>query len=265
MCSIKLFYVTMNTHTHTLTIEYLTKDFFDISIYETSEKEDFYSRFSTNCSLPTVFSPTPSSQTMFSPSSVDEDAVGKGYLEVYPIHIFGDKPKHNSSIKFNRTVSKLVPSASGESFAAINSDYSEHTTRHRNRLNIAAGQYDSVFFDDDADTCSVFTTMHQPYQIRSKPTLLSNGYHLTNGYHLAPSTNLPLSVKQTVDFDLTKPDQQLTPTIKFGKNSFSYIDQNDEDGECNELKLIFNEHKLQFYSCLIFFFFLECLGSLPVW
>lgn len=157
---------------------------------------------------------------MFSPSSVDEDAIGKGYLEVYPIqkeYIFGEKSRHNSSIKFNRAFSKFLPSASGESFGIVNSDY--------RRLNSTGHHLDSVFFDDDADTCSVIT-MHPYNQINTNvPTY----------QHLTTSTNLPLSIKnqQTVDFDLTK-QQQLTSTIKFGKNSFSYIDAND-DGECNKL------------------------------
>lgn len=207
-----------------------------MSIYETSEKEDYYSRFSTNYSLPTVFSPTPSSQTMFSPSSVDEDIVGKGYLEVYPIQkefIFGEKPKYGSSLKFNRNTTKLVPSASGESFGAFNSG-------DRSRMHTPAGHLDSVFFDDDAETCSVIT-MHPAYGQapllgNARQTLATNvaGYP----YQLAPSTGqLPLSIKnqQTVDFDLSKqaPGQQLGSTIKFGKNSFSYIDQND-DGECKD-------------------------------
>ena len=159
---------------------------------------------------------------MFSPSSVDEDAVGKGYLENYSIRkefIFGEKPnsKHNSSIKFHKTAT-----------SNHNLDY-ESSTRNRrfNRL-------DSVFFDDDgADTCSVIT-MHpfnQPHhnnQILTKPTI---GY-LTNAYHSTKNK------QQTVDFNLNKqPNQQLTSTIKFDKNSFAYIDQND-DGECNKVKLI---------------------------
>lgn len=186
-------------------------------MYETSEKDDFYSKFSTNCSLPTVFSPTPSSQTMFSPSSVDEDAIGKGYLEVYPIQkefIFADKPpalKHNSSIRF-KNQSKLVPSASGESFA-VNLD--SNLNLNRRRSNAA----DSVFFDD-ADTLYPF---NQPQQFYNRINL-----------HQTPQQYYQLTTKnqQTVDFDLSKDrNQPLTSTIKFGKNSFSYIDQNDDD-EC---------------------------------
>lgn len=166
--------------------------------------------------------------------------MGKGYLEVYPIQkefIFGEKPKHATSIKFNRNISKLVPSASGESFGAFNS-------ADRSRMHTPAGHLDSVFFDDDAETCSVIT-MHPAY---SQVPLIGNArLNLTTnaaaaGYppQLAPSAgHLPLSIKnqQTVDFDLSKQPpaggQQLTSTIKFGKNSFSYIDQND-DGECKD-------------------------------
>lgn len=178
---------------------------------------------------------------MFSPSSVDEDIVGKGYLEVYPIQkefIFGEKPKHSSAIKFNRSIAKLVPSASGESFGAFGS-------ADRSRMQTPAGHLDSVFFDDDAETCSVIT-MHPAYSQMPSHTpsqMPGAGNARLTGqsaypHQLAPSAgHLPASIKnqQTVDFDLSKQPnaQQLTSTIKFGKNSFSYIDQND-DGECKD-------------------------------
>lgn len=238
----------------------MSKDFFDVSMnYETSEKEDFFSRISTNLSLPTVFSPTPSSQTMFSPSSVDEDAIGKGYLEQFeinPLTTCDNKPKLGSSIKFNNTnknITKLVPSASGESFGTnlISPNYLNVTTNRPQSSN-RLGRYETAFFDDDADadTCSIITTMHYPYQINSaRPTI----GQLTNGYHLAPATassNLPFTIKQAVDFNLTKPDQQLTSTIKFGKNSFSYIDQNDDD-ECNDDQFYFIQWLFLFCECLL--------------
>lgn len=116
----------------------LTSDYYDISPYEQSDRGATSSKQSL--SLPTVFSPTPSSPSVFSPSSAASDAMCSGYLEV--CHVHPQYPPDSSGLAtcppsvFSFASTSSSSQATTIAYPPPSSDfggYTQRTSRHHHR------------------------------------------------------------------------------------------------------------------------------------